>query len=79
MAEGAEQFIAERRGQDGRVLQDIQDHYESVIATGGEASRPITTCAVALLLEPLTSVPGNGEIHYKIVNGQLVPELNEVR
>jgi hypothetical protein len=57
-------------------LQGIQDHYESVIATGGgEPSHYDVRTGASAGTAP-RSTPGNGsnEIHYKIQNGQLVPE-----
>jgi hypothetical protein len=57
-------------------LQQVEDHFGSVVQTGGGGYTPydVRSGTSAGSTPPSTPDNGNKEIHYKIQNGQLVPE-----
>jgi hypothetical protein len=57
-------------------LQQVEDHFGSVVQTGGGGYTPYDVRSGTSAGSAPPSTPGNGsnEVHYKIQNGQLVPE-----
>jgi hypothetical protein len=59
-----------------QALQSVEDHFGAVVRTGGGEYDPFDVRTGTSAGSAPPSTPGNGsnEIHYKIQNGQLVPE-----